>query len=94
MPPVDPGAIAMPPSSEIELSGWSAGFDSTRCTQLLQSAAGLDAATARHVVERLLRGERQTLTIRSDGDARLIVAALGKLGAIARCTDPSSAASR
>lgn len=54
-----------------------------RITQLLQSSAGLSPGDARRVVERVLRGESAQVSARSAGDARLLAAALVKLGASA-----------
>ena len=70
-------------TTEVEITGWTAGFDAARCTQLLQSAAGLSATEARRVTERVLRGEHPAVALRSADDARLVVSALARLGAIA-----------
>ena len=68
---------------DVVISGWSKGLETARCVQLLQSAAGLPAADAKRVIERLMHGETQRVAVRSVPDAALVVAALGKLGATA-----------
>ena len=68
---------------DLVITGWSAGLESARCIQLLQSAAGLSATEAKRAIERLMHGETQRVAVRSGPDAALIVAARGKLGATA-----------
>jgi len=65
----------------VVITGWSKGLETARCVQLLQSAGGLSAADAKRAIERLVHGETQRVAARSEPDARLIVAALRKLGA-------------
>jgi hypothetical protein len=70
--------------STVAITGWSKGLETTRCIQLLHSAADLPLADAKRVIEKVLAGKSQELTIRSEPDALLLVSALGKLGATAR----------
>ena len=58
-------------------------LQTARILQLLQSSAGLSAGEARRVVEHALRGEPAEVSARSPQDARLLAAALAKLGAAA-----------
>ena len=67
---------------EIVIRGAS-NLQGARVMQLLQSSAGVAAADARRVVERILRGEAAEVSARSAQDARLLAAALARLGAIA-----------
>ena len=53
------------------------------CIQLLHSAAALPLPEAKQMIARLLQGKPQEVTIRSEPDARLLIAALHKLGASA-----------
>jgi hypothetical protein len=69
---------------DIEITAWSKGFQSSQCVQLLHSFAGLDAAEAKRVTQNILEGKAQQVAVRSDADARLMVAALTRLGATAR----------
>lgn len=54
------------------------------CIQLLHSAAGVPLAEAKQMIERLLQGKAQDVSMRSEADARLLVSALHKLGASAQ----------
>lgn len=65
---------------EIVITGWSKGLQTARCIQLLQSSAGLSPADARRVVERVLHGQAAEVSARSPADARLLAAALQRLG--------------
>lgn len=69
---------------EVVITGCPKSLEPARATALLQSAAGLSPAEARRAIERVLRGEAVELTARSSADARLLVAALRKLGASAQ----------
>jgi hypothetical protein len=59
-------------------------LQSARVMQLLQSSAGLPPGDARRVVERILRGDAAEVSARSAQDARLLAAALARLGAAAQ----------
>ena len=67
----------------IEITAWSKGFKSPECVQLLHSFGGLDIAAAKSATASILQGKSQEVTVRSAADARLMVAALIKLGASA-----------
>jgi len=75
---------------DVVITGWSKGLETARCIQLLQSAGGLSTAAAARAIERLVHGEVQRVPARSDADARLLVAALAKLGATAHVASGSS----
>ena len=68
----------------IEITGWSKGFDVTRCASVLHTFAGLSANEARRVVERVVDGKREAVELKTANDAQLLLAALTKLGAQAR----------
>jgi len=68
---------------QVEITGCSPGFKTSSCIDVLRSFAGLTPAEARAVTEKILRSERSHVGIRSDADAKLLVAALVKLGASA-----------
>ena len=68
---------------QVAITGWSKGLQTAECIQLLHSAAGLPLSDAKSVIEKVLRGEKQEVRGRTDTDARLLAAALNKLGATA-----------
>ena len=68
---------------QVAITGWSKGLQTAECIQLLHSAAGLSLTEAKSVIEKVLRGEKQEVRGRTDTDARLLAAALNKLGATA-----------
>ena len=72
----------------VEITAWSRGFQSPQCVQLLRSLAGLAQAEATRVVENILKGKAQQVAVRSAADARMMVAALAKLGATAHVKAP------
>ena len=69
---------------DIEITGWTKGFDVNRTVRVLHSFGGLSVNEARRVVEHVVAGKRQRVALKTERDARLLLAALAKLGATAR----------
>lgn len=70
--------------SKVEITGCAKDFEIESCMDLLRSFVGLGASDAKSVSAKILAGERQQISVRSSADARLLTAALTKLGASAR----------
>ena len=67
---------------QVAITGAS-DLQTATCIQLLHSAAAVPLSEAKLLIERLLQGKAQEVSIRSEADARLLVLALQKLGASA-----------
>jgi hypothetical protein len=65
----------------VKITGWDKGIETQRCMDVLQSFAGMTASDAKRALETVMRGELHEVPMRTDADAKLLVSALGKLGA-------------
>ena len=71
----------------VEISGWREGFRKISCTNLLRDVAGLSLREAKGYTDRVLDGERVTITVGTVDAATRLAAALTELGADARLLD-------
>jgi hypothetical protein len=73
----------------VKITGWDKGIETQRCVDVLQSFAGMTASDAKRALEVVMRGELHEVPMRTDADAKLLVSALGKLGARAQIKPPT-----
>ena len=73
----------------VKIDGWDKGIETQRCVDVLRSFAGMTADDAKRALETVLRGEAHDVPMRTDADAKLLVSALGKLGARAQIKPPA-----
>jgi hypothetical protein len=75
----------------VEIFGWREGFLKVSCTHLLQDRLGLGRAAAKACTDRVLDGERVSLTVSNRAAAVSLAAQLTELGAEARVCDSAAA---
>lgn len=73
--------------TKIKIVGWREGMQKISLTKLLQEELGLPLASAKDVVDRVLDGSEEIVSLPVRADAEAIAAAMRRHGAIAEIAD-------